>query len=533
MSAPSKPLVLCILDGWGHREERVGNAVALASTPVFDRLWSESPRAFLRASGEMVGLPKNQVGNSEVGHMNMGAGRVALQELLRLDEALGVKPGGVKPGGVKPGATGGKSLRLPPLEKFIKTLKSSGGRCHLFGLLSPGGVHSHQEHIFRLMELVVAAGVPILLHTVSDGRDSPPFKTPQYWGECKSRIGHSDKIQAATLMGRYYAMDRDRRFGRVEKAWRAMALGRGKQARNIDEALEESYHLSVSDEFVVPTVIGDYSGVSEGDGLLVANFRTDRVRELLDALLAPDFRDFRRPAHSRFAACLGMRPYSIRLNPYMDSLLEDSPVAACLGEVLETAKATQMRIAETEKYAHVTFFMNGGREEPFDGEERLLIPSPRVGHYDGCPAMSSAQVAEGAVAAVKSGKYRVVIVNFANPDMVGHTGNLPATIKAVEATDRALGHLTAEDGQFIITADHGNAEKMIDKDGKPYTAHTCSPVPIMLVGNDKKLALKNGKLADLAPTMLKLLGLEAPQQMSGEPLFTGPNVIKMKHARSS
>lgn len=521
MTAP--PLVLCILDGWGQRDEQVGNAVALARTPVFDRLWANNPHAFLRASEEAVGLPPRQVGNSEVGHMNIGAGRVVLQALLRLDAALAIgKPPPKRP--------------LPPLAKFIAALKASKGSCHLFGLLSSGGVHSHIEHIIRLAEMVVAAKIPLALHVVTDGRDSPTFKAPTYWQDFKERLKDNPLITPATLSGRFYAMDRDRRFDRVKKAWAAIALGQGPRAKNMEKAFEASFKFCVSDEFIHPTVIGDYRGIKDGDGLLVANFRTDRVREILDALVVRDFNDFPRPHQQpRLAAALGMRPYSIRLNRYLDCLLEEDPMNDCLGEVVAANRLTQMRIAETEKYAHVTFFINGGREEPFDGEERLLVPSPRVGSYEACPAMSAAQVAEHAIQTVKGGKHQLIIVNFANPDMVGHTGSLPATIKAVEVVDKALGLLTATDARFLITADHGNAEMMIGKNGRPHTAHTCSSVPVMLVDKAAlgRVALKDGKLADLAPTILRLLGLAIPKRMSGEPLITAANVTDLAQGGTS
>ena len=519
MSAAAKPLVLCVLDGWGQRTDSAGNAVKLARTPVFDRLWADNPHALLQASQEAVGLPNGQVGNSEVGHMNIGAGRVVLQDLRRLDAALAID------GRVKP--------KLPPLEKFVKTLKTSGASCHLLGLLSPGGVHSHQEHIIRLAELVTAAAVPVFLHVVTDGRDSPPFKAPEYWERCRNRLGDNPLVTAATLSGRFYAMDRDRRFERVKKAWEAIALGKGKRAETIEMALEASFRLCVSDEFVVPTVVDDYSGIKDGDGLLVANFRTDRVREILDALVVADFGDFPRRRRPRLAACLGMRPYSIRLNRYMGCLLKDSPIPNGLGEVLEAHGIPQLRIAETEKYAHVTFFMNGGRERPFAGEQRLLAPSPRVNTYEACPQMSAVRVVEHAIAAVKDGEHRVIIVNFANPDMVGHTGSLPATIKAVETVDEALGKLVETDARFIITADHGNAELMIGENGRPHTAHTCSPVPVILVDKDSGVAaLEDGKLADLAPTMLWLLGLPIPEQMDGTPLVADPNALEMPRKAS-
>ena len=507
-------VALIILDGWGHRTETVGNAVALASTPTFERLWRSNPNAFLAASGEAVGLPANQVGNSEVGHMNIGAGRVVLQDLLRLTATL--------------------NATTPPraLKNFIAQLKKSGGVCHLLGLLSDGGVHSHINHITRLANLMAQANITTCLHLITDGRDTPPFRAPEYWQEFRRQVS-SPLVTPATVSGRYFTLDRDRRFKRVAKSWQAMVLAKGKRAGSVEEAIHQSYGLAVSDEFITPTVLNGYKGMADGDGLLVANFRTDRVREILSSLVEGDFRPFPRAKTPRFGAMLGMKPYSIRLDKYMDSLLTTTPPPNCLGEVVAANRINQLRVAETEKYAHVTFFLNGGREEPFEGESRHLIPSPRVSGYDAVPQMSVEQVATYTANAITAKGNGLIIANFANPDMVGHTGSLSATIKAVEATDKALKVVSDAAAKtattLVITADHGNAERMIAKNGKPHTAHTTSLVPIMAVGSGAK-GMRDGKLADIAPTILELLGIKQPTQMKGASLLTStsPNVIPLR-----
>ena len=501
-----KPVMLVILDGWGWREETADNAVRLGKTPNFDRLWQTCPRALLRASGEDVGLPAGQMGNSEVGHLNIGAGRIVMQELPRIDAAIG----------------DGALAANPVLAGLLAALKKSGGTCHLLGLVSPGGVHSHQGQAIALARLVAAAGVPAALHAITDGRDTPPQSAAAFLRAVRAALPESVRI--ATLSGRYYAMDRDKRWERVRKAYAAIAAGEGPAFADAASAIDAAYAEKITDEFIVPAVIGGYRGMRDGDGLLCFNFRADRVREILGALVAPDFDGFPRPRQITFAACVGMTHYSDVLAPHLATLFPPISMAHLLGGVVAAAGLKQLRIAETEKYAHVTYFFNGGVETPFPGEDRILVPSPKVSTYDLQPEMSAAEVAEKAVTAIGSGKYDLIVLNFANPDMVGHTGKLDAAIKAVAAVDSGLGRIItaieAAHGALLVTADHGNCELMRDPaTGGPHTAHTTNPVPVMLLGAGASVG-HDGRLADLAPTLLRLMGLAQPAEMTGAPLFS-------------
>jgi len=504
-----RPVVLCILDGWGCRSERADNAILAARTPNWQRFLETSPHARLQASELYVGLPQGQMGNSEVGHMNIGAGRVVMQDLPRIDQAI----------------ADGSLARNPALADFVAALKRSGGTAHLLGLLSPGGVHSHQDHLAALARLLDAAGVLVCVHAFLDGRDTPPKSAIEYLAKFAADTKALSRVAIATVSGRYFAMDRDKRWDRVEKAWRALALGEGERAADAPAAVQQAYAAGKSDEFVPPTAVAGYAGMRDGDGVLCANFRADRVREILAALLDPGFAGFARPRTPRFAASLGLTEYSTELNRFVKTLFPPEDLADTFGEVVSHAGLTQLRIAETEKYAHVTFFFNGGREAEFPGESRILVPSPKVATYDLKPEMSAPEVTDRLVEAIERGGFDVVVVNFANTDMVGHTGDLAAAAKAVEAVDRCLGRLAdavkRAGGSLLITADHGNAEMMRDPaTGQPHTAHTLNPVPLLLVNPPAGIAgLADGRLADIAPTLLQLLGLGQPASMTGRSLL--------------
>ncbi len=511
MQTPSRPrpVVLCVLDGWGCRAEPADNAIRAADTPNWRRFLGTAPHARLQASELYVGLPEGQMGNSEVGHMNLGAGRVVMQDLPRIDRAI----------------ADGSLARNPALAAFIGALKASGGTAHLLGLLSPGGVHSHQRHLAVLARLLDAAGIPVRVHAFLDGRDTPPQSAAEYLKQFAADTAGLKGVAIATISGRYYAMDRDKRWDRVEKAYRALAGAEGERAGDAEAALRQAYDAGKSDEFVLPTAIGDYPGMRDGDGLVSANFRADRMREILDALLDPGFAGFRRERAVTFAAALGMSEYSTELKRFLKTLFPPEDLADTFGEVVSRAGLTQLRIAETEKYAHVTFFFNGGREAEFPGESRILVPSPKVATYDLKPEMSAPEVTDKLVAAIDQGRFDVIVVNYANADMVGHTGDSAAAVKAVEAVDRCLGRLaeavTRARGALLITADHGNAEMMRDPaTGHPHTAHTLNPVPLLLVNPPAGVTgLEGGRLADVAPTLLLLLGLRQPRAMTGKPLL--------------
>ena len=510
--ARPRPVVLCILDGWGHSDASDDNAIRLARTPTLDRLYASCPQALIDASEHEVGLPEGQMGNSEVGHMNIGAGRIVLQDLPRIDQA--VRSGDIEAN--------------PALHGFIDRLKASGGTAQVMGLMSPGGVHSHQDQIAAICRILAAAGVPVRVHAFLDGRDTPPASARDF---LENFLAAAPEAAIATVGGRYYAMDRDKRWDRVERAYRALVSGEGVAAAGPLAAIEASYAKEVTDEFVEPAVIRGYRGMGDGDGVLMANFRADRAREILAALLDPGFDGFQRARVVRFAAAAGLVEYSEAHNRWLDTLFPAVDIDDTLGEVVAKAGLKQLRIAETEKYAHVTFFLNGGREEIFDGEERILIPSPKVATYDLRPEMSAFEVTEALVGAIDSGDFDLIVVNYANGDMVGHTGKLAAAIQAVEAVDSCLGTLAAAveraGGCLLITADHGNAERMKDSEtGERHTAHTMNKVPILLVGAEHSAAagdtLAAGRLADIAPTVLALMGLTQPAAMTGRSLLGDP-----------
>jgi 2,3-bisphosphoglycerate-independent phosphoglycerate mutase len=499
--------LLCILDGWGHREPVADNAITAEPTPNYTRMLAECPHALLTTSGRAVGLPDGQMGNSEVGHMNIGAGRVVAQDLPRIDDAI---------------ADGSIATR-PALLDMIAKVKASKGAVHLMGLMSPGGVHSHQDHIAALARVLSNAGVPVFVHAFLDGRDTPPQSAIGYLKNFAAAVHGLPGLRLATISGRYYAMDRDKRWDRVSKAYEAIANGHGEKFEDALEAVADSYEEKVTDEFVVPCVLGDYAGIADGDALLFANFRADRAREISTALLDPAFDGFTRKRLPQFSAAAGLTEYSEALKPLMSSLFPPEDIRGTLGEVVANLGLKQLRIAETEKYAHVTFFLNGGREEQFAGEDRILVPSPKVATYDLQPEMSAPTVTDRLEVAILSGKYDLIVCNFANPDMVGHTGVMHAAIEAVHTIDNSLGRLRTViekvGGVMLVTADHGNIEMMKDPEtGEPYTAHTTLDVPIIAVNARNTRGLKNGRLADVAPTMLALMGLPQPASMTGHSL---------------
>ncbi len=501
-----KPVVLAILDGWGHTHASDDNAIARARTPNIDAITRDFPNGFINASELHVGLPSGQMGNSEVGHMNIGSGRVLMQDLPRIDKAT----------------EDGSLARKTELQNFINKVKEKTGVVHLMGLLSDGGVHSHQVHIIEMAKILSENGLNVKLHLFLDGRDTPPQSAIDYIKNLDSNIRGLSNVKIATVSGRYYAMDRDNRWDRVQKAYDVLTQKTASQASAIS-VIEQSYANNANDEFVLPVSVGDYSGMNNGDGLFMCNFRADRVREILTALLDPEFQGFARSKQVKFSATLGMTEYSSQLNKFISALFPPEPLTNILGEIVANAGLTQLRIAETEKYAHVTFFFNGGREKEFTGEERILVPSPKVATYDEKPEMSAYEVTEKLVEAINADRFDFIVVNYANTDMVGHTGDTAAAIKAVEAVDDCLGKVIAatraKNGAIIVTADHGNAEKMFDEvTNQPHTAHTLNLVPVIIVAENlrgKQIKISDGKLGDIAPTILQLLGLPQPVEMTG------------------
>jgi 2,3-bisphosphoglycerate-independent phosphoglycerate mutase len=503
-----RPAVLCILDGWGHTEDHSSDAIAAAPTPNYTAMLAGSPHALLETSGRAVGLPQGQMGNSEVGHMNIGSGRIVVMDLPRIDVAI----------------EDGSLASRPALVDLIARTRAAGGAVHLMGLASPGGVHSHQGHMIALAKILSAAGVATRLHLFLDGRDTPPKSAAGFLKEISAGVGSLADVRVATVAGRFYAMDRDKRWDRVSKAYDAMVDAKGERFADMFAAVDASYKADVTDEFVLPCVIGDYAGMRDGDAMLFANFRADRAREISQALLDPGFDGFPRARIVKFCAAAGMAEYSVALNHFMSSIFPPEDVRETLGEIVSQHGLKQLRIAETEKYAHVTFFLNGGREEQFPGEDRILIPSPKVATYDLKPEMSAYAVTDKLEEAILSGKYDLIVVNYANPDMVGHTGVMSAAVSAVGVIDKCLGRLrdavTKAGGVLLVTADHGNVEQMKDPiTGEPHTAHTVGAVPVILVGTKRNAPLANGRLSDVAPTILDLMGIKKPVEMTGTSLL--------------
>ena len=505
-----KPVMLLILDGWGYREEKTqDNAIEVGNTPNWHKLLETCPNCLVETSGLDVGLPHGQMGNSEVGHMNIGAGRVVMQDLPRIDEAF-------KNDTVEKNST---------ILDLISTLKANGKACHVMGLMSDGGVHSHQNHIVGLCKILDKNGIKTYVHIITDGRDTPPTSGKGFIAEFEASIKALSNVKIATLSGRFYAMDRDKRWDRVEQAFSTIALGEGNNFATIQEAVEASYKEKVNDEFIVPCTIADYKGFEDGDALLMANYRSDRAREITYALADKDFSGFARKKFFTLSQAIGMTEYSVDHNRFLKVVFGPQTLTKIYGEVVAENGLKQLRIAETEKYAHVTFFFNGGEEAVYEGEERILIPSPKVATYDLQPEMSVYEVTENLVKAIESKKFDTIICNFANGDMVGHTGIMEAALKAVAAVDDCLGKvcdaIEKVGGELIVTADHGNAEKMIDeKTGQPYTAHTVGKVQAVLFNNKSGVKkLNDGRLADLAPTMLELLKISQPVEMTGKSLI--------------
>ena len=505
MTTP-KPVILCILDGWGYREETEGNAPALAHTPNFDRIWANCPHNLLVTHGPDVGLPRGQMGNSEVGHTNIGAGRVVAMDLGQIDLAI----------------EEGSFAQNPQLLAFIDRLKSTGGTAHLMGVISDGGVHGHITHVLAACRAITAHGVPVTLHAITDGRDVAPSSAVTYMQHLVEGLPAGATI--ASVIGRYWAMDRDNRWERVQRAYDAMVRAQGEAASDALRAVDAAYLRGETDEFIAPTVIGAYAGARDGDGLFCLNFRADRAREILLALGQPGFAGFDPAARPVWASMLGMVDYSKDHNTFMTTCYPKQELVNTLGEWVAAQGRSQFRLAETEKYPHVTFFLNGGKEAPAPGEDRFMPLSPKVATYDLQPEMSEPEVAAQLVGAIEKG-YDLIVVNFANPDMVGHTGSIPAAIKACEAVDQGLGQALAAlekvGGAMIVTADHGNCEVMIDPEtGGPHTAHTTNLVPVILVGGPAGASLRaGGRLADLAPTVLALMGLPQPPEMTGQSLI--------------
>ncbi|MEM8629841.1 MAG: 2,3-bisphosphoglycerate-independent phosphoglycerate mutase [Pseudomonadota bacterium] len=500
------PVVLCILDGWGLSDRREGNAPLLAKTPTMDGLMATCPHATLITHGPDAGLPSGQMGNSEVGHTNIGAGRVVAMDLGQIDLAI------------EDGSYG----QRPALVQFIAELKASGGAAHLLGIVSDGGVHGSLAHILETARIFAEAGVPLRIHAMTDGRDVPPRSGEGYMAALVDGLPEGATVD--TVTGRYFAMDRDTRWERVEAAWRAMVLGQADvRVATAKDAIAAARGRDEGDEFIAPTVIGDYTGMAAGDGVFCLNFRSDRVREIMAAIAAPDFDAFDTTGRPELAAAMGMAEYSEAHNAYLTTVFPKRKIVNTLGAWVARAGLRQFRLAETEKYPHVTFFLNGGKEAPEPGEDRFMPPSPKVATYDLQPEMSAPAVTAKLVEAIRAG-YDLIVVNFANPDMVGHTGDLQAAMVACETVDSGLGQaldaLEAAGGAMIVTADHGNCEVMIDPEtGALHTAHTLNLVPVILVNGPEGARLRDGRLADLAPTILELMGLEAPPEMTGRSLI--------------
>mgnify|MGYP003390361081 CR=1 FL=1 len=504
MTATHKPLVLIILDGFGHSENTEYNAIHSANKPVYDQLLATQPHSLISGNGMDVGLPDGQMGNSEVGHMNLGAGRVVYQDFTRVTKAI----------------SDGDFFSNEVLCRAVDKAVAGGKAVHILGLLSAGGVHSHQDHLAAMAELAAQRGAEkIYLHAFLDGRDTPPRSAQPSIELLDSTFARLGKGRIASLIGRYFAMDRDNRWDRVEQAYQLITDGQAQfHADSAVQGLQAAYARDESDEFVKATAIGSPVKVEDGDALVFMNFRADRAREITRAFVEPDFKEFARPRIAQLAEFVMLTQYAASIPA--PCAFKKASLDNVLGEYLAKHGKTQLRIAETEKYAHVTFFFSGGREEPFEGEERILIPSPNVATYDLQPQMSAPEVTDRIVDAIEQQRYDVIIVNYANGDMVGHTGVFSAAVQAVECLDQCLGRIVTAlqkvDGEALITADHGNVEQMEDLcTGQAHTAHTCEPVPFIYVGQRALTLRDGGVLADVAPTMLKLLGLPQPAEMTG------------------
>jgi 2,3-bisphosphoglycerate-independent phosphoglycerate mutase len=512
----TKTLLLCILDGFGidvtsglnkdgkpvagYKGHSLNSAIAQANTPELDKLFSQNPWSLLQASAESVGLPVGQMGNSEVGHITIGSGRVVAQDLPKINEVI----------------NGKKLTQQPALAKFIAQFDHNK-TVHIIGLVSDGGVHSHIKHIIELVLILQELDIKTSLHMVTDGRDTSPTSAINFLQQL-SEAG----IMVATISGRYYSMDRDKRWERTEASYRAIALAQGEKYSSAVDAIKASYAKEITDEFIVPMINSGYKGIQKGDSVIFANFRADRVRQLLAAIANPNFAEFK-IQDLGLSKVLGMVPYSDELDKYVDTIFPKQNIQHTLGEVISQVGLTQLRAAETEKYAHVTFFLNGGREIEFSGEQRILVPSPKIATYDLQPEMSAYQLTDQVINAIKKKHFDFICLNFANPDMVGHTGNMQAAIKAVESVDACLGELISAldeiSGEMLLTADHGNCESMFDQHtGNSLTSHTLNPVPLLYYGK-RNIEIASGELADIAPTILELMGISKPIEMTGKSLM--------------
>lgn len=496
-----KALILCILDGWGHSDEYEYNAIKQSELPNYSHLLKTAPCTLIETSGKAVGLPVKQMGNSEVGHMTIGAGRIIEQDLVKIDNII----------------QNGKLTSNPIVRQLINCLKSSGGTCHLIGMISDGGVHSHIDHIIALANIIKKSNIRLKLHAITDGRDTAPQSAISY---IKKLL--SCDINISSISGRFYAMDRDNRWDRTQLSYKTIVQGEGSKFSDPIKAIRESYAKNINDEFILPIVSQDYSGMSANDAFIMVNFRADRVRQLLSALVNDDFKEFLR-YKIQFSYAVGMNSYSKELDTKISSIVPNTKIENNLGETLAKCGKSQLRIAETEKYAHITYFFNGGRENPYHLEDRILIASPNVATYDLQPEMSAKEITNQLIKAIINQKYDFICVNFANADMVGHTGNMEATKKACMAIDDCLGKiiaiLEANNAEMIITADHGNAEQLFNNITlQPNTAHTLNPVPLIYVGS-KDIGLIKGGLIDVAPTILNLMGIEQPNNMKGNSLI--------------
>ena len=503
-----KTTVLMILDGYGVENGANGNAIAQAKKPVMDKLTSMYPTVQGEASGLFVGLPDGQMGNSEVGHTNMGAGRIVYQMLVKISKSI----------------QDGDFFENPALVAAMENCKKNGSALHLMGLLSPGGVHSHTEHMYGLVEMAKRNGLDkVYVHCFLDGRDVPPSSAAEYMEEAAAKIKEIGVGKIATIAGRFYAMDRDNAWDRVEKAYNALVFGEGVEEKDPVEAVKNSYANGVTDEFMLPTVIEKDGMIKADDSVVFFNFRPDRARQITRAFVDPDFAGFTRKNGFFNTTFVCMAQYDAEM-PNVQVAFPPEELTMTFGEYLAKNNKTQLRLAETQKYAHVTFFFNGGEEKQFEGEDRILVNSPKVATFDLQPEMSAYEVADNLVDAIKSEKYDVIVVNFANPDMVGHTGIMEAAVKAIEAVDECVGKaydaLMEKNGQMFICADHGNAEKLVDVDGSPFTAHTTNPVPFILVNYDEAYTLREGGcLADIVPTLIEMMGMEQPKEMTGKSLL--------------
>lgn len=500
-----QPVILCILDGWGISSRPEQSAPDQASTPNFDRLMRDCPHGTLVTFGPDVGLPRGQMGNSEVGHTNIGAGRVVAMDLGQIDLVI----------------EDGSFYENAALGEFIRKLKAGGGTAHLMGVVSDGGVHGHIRHVIAAARAISDKGVPVVVHAITDGRDVAPTSGAGFVTELQRALPEGARI--GTVIGRYYAMDRDNRWERVARAYGAMVRGEGLPAADAAQAVADAYAQEETDEFIQPRVVGDYAGARDGDGFFCLNFRADRAREILAAIGQPGFAAFDTGRRPQWAALLGMVDYSAAHDEYMQAAYPKRQVVNTLGAWVAAKGLRQFRLAETEKYPHVTFFLNGGKETPEPGEDRFMPASPKVATYDLAPEMAAPEVSAKLVEAIEAG-YDLIVVNYANPDMVGHTGSLPAAIRACEAVDKGLGMMLAAlekaGGAAVIIADHGNCETTIDpQTGGPHTAHTTNPVPVIVFGGPKGAVLRDGRLADVAPTVLDLMGLELPPEMTGTSLI--------------